>query len=84
MNALNAKSALDASYLEARSKILDLAAILDRIDRGDGSVDSDARLALIRKATDVLLDDDPDRAERIQRIFSLPYDATWERPKPRF
>ena len=84
MNALNAKAALDASYLEARSKILDLAAILDRIDRGDGSVDSDARLTLIHKATEALLDDGPARAERIQRIFSLPYDATWERPKPRF
>ena len=84
MNALNAKSALDAAYLEARSKILDLAAILDRIDRSDGDVDSDTRLALIRTATEALLDDAPDRAEKIQRIFSLPYDARWERPKPRF
>ena len=83
MKALNAKAALDASYLEARSKILDLAAILDRIDRGDGGVDSDARLDLIRKGTEALLDDGPDRAERIQRIFSLPYEPTWERPKPR-
>ena len=84
MNALNAKTALDAAYLEARSKILDLAAILDRIDRGDGDVDSDARLELIRRATEALLTDSPDRAERIQRIFSLPYDATWEKPRPRF
>ena len=84
MNALNAKSALDAAYLEARSKILDLAAILDRIDRGDGEVDSDPRLTLIRAGTKALLDDAPDRAEKIQRIFSLPYDAGWDRPKPRF
>jgi hypothetical protein len=83
MNALNAKAALDASYFEARSKLLDLAAILDRIDRGDGDVDADARLALLREATEALLGDGPGRADRIQRIFSLPYDATWERPKPR-
>jgi hypothetical protein len=61
MNALTAKAAIDASYLEARSKILDLAAILDRINRGDGDIDSDARLALIRKATQALLDDGPER-----------------------
>jgi hypothetical protein len=83
MNALTAKAALDAAFFEARSKLLDLAAILDRIDRGDGDVDSDPRLALIREATEALLGDGPGRADRIQRIFSLPYDATWERPKPR-
>ena len=83
MNAMNAKSALDVFYLEARSKILDLAAILDRIDRG-GGVGSDARMSLIRRATEVLLTDGDDRAERIQTVFSLPYDPTWERPKPRF
>ena len=83
MNALTSKAALDAFYLEGRSKILDLAAILDRIDRGDGSIDSDARLALIQKGIAALLDESDGRAERVQRIFSLPYDATWERPKPR-
>ena len=84
MNALTSKAALDAFYLEGRSKILDLAAILDRIDRGDGDSNSDARLALIRTALEALLDGGEKRAERVQRIFSLPYDAAWERPKPRF
>ena len=68
MIALTAKAVIDASYLEARSKNLDLAAILDRIDRDDGNIDSDARLALIHKAIQTLLDDSP---ERIQRNFSL-------------
>ena len=39
-----AAQALDTWFLEARSKLLDLAAIFDRIDRGGGS--QDPRLAL--------------------------------------
>ena len=33
---------------------------------------------------EVLLDRSPARAERIQQIFSLDYDPSWEKPKPRF
>lgn len=82
MKPLTAKKALDAHYLEARSKILDLAAILDRIDRGGGVEDS--RLARLRQALDLLGEGEEGRAERIQHLFSLEYDASWERPKPRF
>ena len=82
MNPLTAKSALEAYFFEARCKILDLAAILDRIDRGGGA--DDPRLAKLREALDVLRDESPARAERVQRVFSLEYDAAWERPKPRF
>jgi hypothetical protein len=86
MTPLAAKTALDASFLEARCKILDLAAILDRIGRGEGANETsdDARLAKLREALEVLLDRSPARAERVQQIFSLEYDASWEKPKPRF
>jgi hypothetical protein len=82
---LPAARALDSFFLEARSKLLDLAAILDRIGRGAdaGGVEPDARLARIRQALEVLHDQSGGRAERIQQIFSLDYDATWERPQPR-
>ena len=82
---LPATQALDNYFLEARSKLLDLAAILDRIGRGrDASrVDDDPRLAKIRQALEVLHDLSGGRAERIQQIFSLDYDPTWERPQPR-
>ena len=40
---LPADKALDAYFLEARSKLLDLAAILDRIDRGGGVAGDDPR-----------------------------------------
>lgn len=86
MNPLPARTALDASFLEARCKILDVAAILDRIGRGDGAADAldDPRLARIREAVEILLDRSPARAERVQQVFSLAYDADWEKPRPRF
>jgi hypothetical protein len=84
LSPLPARAALDAYFLEARSKLLDLAAILDRIGRGgDAAVEKDPRLARIRQALEVLHDESGGRAERIQQIFSLDYDPGWERPQPR-
>ncbi len=84
MTPLPAAQALDRHFLEARAKLLDLAAILDRIGRGTGSsgVAADPRLDKIRQALEVLQDPSGGRAERIQQIFSLDYDPTWERPQP--
>ncbi|MCI0685341.1 MAG: hypothetical protein L0Y71_24850 [Gemmataceae bacterium] len=86
MTPLAAPKALDSFFLEARCKILDLAAILDRINRGQGAgaVDNDPRLDKIRKALEVLHDQSGGRAERIQQIFSLDYDPGWDKPKPRY
>ncbi len=85
MTPLPAAKALDAYFLEARSKLLDLAAILDRIGRGmdAAAVANDPRLAKVRQALEVLHDPSGGRAERIQQIFSLDYDPTWQRPQPR-
>lgn len=86
MKPLAAPAALDQFYLDARSRLLDLAATLDRIGRGQnaGLVDRDPRLARIREALRILGDAEPGRAERVQKLFSLDYDATWERPQPRY
>ncbi len=86
MTPLTAPKALDNFFLDARCKILEVAAILDRINRGQGAsgVDSDPRLDKIRKALEVLHDQSGGRAERIQQIFSLEYDASWDKPKPRY
>jgi hypothetical protein len=86
MNSLPAPRALDQYFLEARCKLLDLAAILDRIGRGDeaNAVGADPRLARIAKALATLSSDEPNKAELIQQIFSLEYDPSWKRPKPRF
>ena len=88
MNAtpLPAEKALEQYFLEARCKLLDLAAILDRIQRGaeDLEIPDDPRLAKIRQALDILSANEADRAEQVQRIFSMEYDPGWKRPKPRF
>jgi hypothetical protein len=86
MNALPAAKALDAFFFEARAKILDLAAFLDRIERGDdaAAVRSDPRLDKVRRALKVLLESGDTRAEQVQQIFSLEYEPNWEKPKPRY
>ncbi len=85
MTPLPANKALDAYFLEARARLLDVAAFLDRIGRGRdaAALAADPRLAKIRQALEVLGDESGGRAERIQKIFSLDYDPTWERPTPR-
>jgi hypothetical protein len=80
LTPLPAAKALDAYFLEARCKLLDLAAILDRIDRGGGV--NDPRLESVHRAIGALTKGG-DRAEQIQTIFSLPYDPGWKRPAPR-
>ena len=85
MQPLPAPAALDAYFLEARSKLLDVAAILDRIQRGPGAdaTIADARLARIREALELLVEGDGGRAERLQRLFSLDYDPAWTIPEPK-
>ena len=86
MTPLPAGKALDAFFLEARCKILDLAAILDRIERGKDAagIADDARLRRIAEAVNVLHSSGVDRAEKVQQIFSLDYDPEWKRPSPRY
>ena len=86
MQPLPANRALDQFFLDARSRLLDLAATLDRVGRGSGAdaAANDPRMARIRQALELLLGDEPGRAERIQQIFSLEYDPAWKVPQPRF
>ncbi len=83
MTPLPANKALDSYFLDARARLLDLAAILDRIGRGAGGVGADPRLVKIRQALEILGDESGGRAERVQKLFSLDYDPSWERPQPR-
>jgi hypothetical protein len=82
MTPLPASRALDQFFFDARARLLDLAATLDRIDRGAGAVD-DPRLKRIHEAIAALQSDSPGRAAAIQQIFSLEYDPQWKRPQPR-
>ncbi len=85
MQPLPAPAVLNAYFLEARSKLLDVAAFLDRIQRGPDSdaTRADPRLARIREALEVLLATEGGRAEQIQQIFSIEYDANWSVPAPK-
>ena len=74
-----AREVLDREFLVIRSRLIDLAAALDRIERADGSVAGDARLEAVRQSLNVLLGDGDSRAEQLQMIFSLPYEEDWQR-----
>lgn len=77
----DALQVLDRDFFEIRAKILEIAAGLDRIDRAPAHPGDhpDPRLSQIRQALDALREPGPDRAETIQLLFSLPYDAAWRR-----
>ena len=75
---LDALEVLNREQPEIRARLLQLAAALDRMDRAAGSVVDDPRRRTIDEGLRLLLTDGPDRAERIQRLFSLPYDSNWK------
>jgi hypothetical protein len=77
----DAQTILDSDFLGIRYRILELAASLDRIDRAPERQGHrpDPRLAQLRRGLEALLEPGPDRAETIQRIFSLDYDPEWMR-----
>jgi hypothetical protein len=79
LNTRDAIEVLERDFLEARCKVLEIAAILDRIDRapaGHGG-HADPRVGHLRQALDALIESGPGRAETIQHIFSREFDPTW-------
>lgn len=70
---------LNRDFLEIRSRVLDLAAALDRLDDAPFADHEppDGRLAQLRQAIEALLEPGPGRAETVQRVFSLEYDPQW-------
>ena len=76
---LTASETLNREFLEIRSRLLQLAATFDRIERAAGMVDDDPRMVKIRRALAVLSDGAPDRAEQLQMIFSRRYEENWRR-----
>lgn len=62
------KDLLDLQFIDARHKLIDVAAFLDRIDRHPG--DDDYRLAALKAALPLLLENRPDRARAVLESFS--------------
>ena len=72
----------DESFLEVRAKLLEIAATLDRIDRtadesGPLTGKTEPRRLKLDEAIRILLSEGPDRAERLQRLFSREYENDW-------
>jgi hypothetical protein len=66
---------VDEYFIENRTKVLDIAAFLDRLDRAAASSD-DFRMRAFREALSVLAGDTGgSRLERIQMLFSDPTEA---------
>jgi hypothetical protein len=79
-HAREVSEVLGRDFLETRSKILEIAAALDRLDRAASHPGEapDRRLAQLRQAIEALLEPGPGRAETVQRLFSLDYDPNWQ------
>ena len=72
----------DESFLEVRAKLLEVAAVLDRIDRAAESgepldPEHEHRLEKVQQAIRILLSEGPDRASRLQLLFSREYEPQW-------
>lgn len=76
---LTARERRDRVFLELRSRVLDVASGLDRVERGAdaNAVRADDRLERLLEAIQLVIDGKPDRTQRVQMLFSLPYDPTW-------
>ncbi len=62
------KELLDLQFIDARHKLIDIAAFLDRIDRHPGA--DDYRFTALKNALPILLTDRPDRARAVLESFS--------------
>jgi hypothetical protein len=67
---MNRQQLLDLYYLEARAKLVDLAAFFDRLDRAEG--EADFRLSALQQALSELKRTDGSRAEHVLLSLSDP------------
>jgi len=75
----SAEQVLAEEFLSARSRILDLAALLDRLERASGSADSAVQMQLLRQGLSLLCDEASDKARRVQLLMSREYDPAWRK-----
>jgi hypothetical protein len=68
--ALSKERTLDLYFMDARCKLIEVAAFLDRLDRSSGP--SDFREASLLAALTALSDGHPDRARRVLMTLSDP------------
>jgi hypothetical protein len=61
---------VDLGFMDSRSKLIDLAAFLDRVQRA--GQDSDFRVQALKQAISLLQADKPQRAKQVLLSFSDP------------
>jgi hypothetical protein len=71
---LTMKQVLQEYFIENRTRVLEIAAFLDRLERAADaqSAATDFRVAALSRALGVLASNDPDKIGQIQLIFSDP------------
>lgn len=70
---MDKRQLVDEYFIENRTRLLDLAAFLDRLDRSNqnGQAD-DFRMLAFRQGLRELLSEEPGRIERVQMLLSDP------------
>jgi len=65
---------IDEYFIENRTRLLELAAFLERLDRSADGVDatSDFRMAAFQRALQVIASNAPDKMDQVQLLFSDP------------
>lgn len=75
--AMPARDVLEREFLEIRAKILEIAASLDRLGRGAGSVMEDPRYSQLQQGISLLQSNHEDKAALVQMLFSQPFQDGW-------
>lgn len=68
---------LSQEFLQTRAKILEIAAFYDRLDSDELTESDGESLQLLVGGCAILNDNQPDKAARVQLLFSRQYDAQW-------
>lgn len=73
---MNRNEVLDLYFMDARCKLIEVAAFLDRVGRAEG--EADYRLAAFREALGRLTDISPERTDAVLMALSDPTDMPIE------
>lgn len=69
--ASSSGTALDREFFQMRSRLIELAAAMDRIERADRDASADPRMTQMRRALEIIADIASSKAMRVQTEFSL-------------
>ena len=74
----SAQQIVAEDFMIARARIVELAAVLDRIDRAAGDVNDSKNMLLLVQGLHILCDVEAEKAKRVQLLMSRQYDPQWQ------